>query len=193
MAEAGLGDQVARGPGGARWSLDAILTAGTPRPAAKARSVAGLEIEQDLDFQRRQGVFQRIGRIVFVLLLVAAILGIFGTGPLAHATASGPGFQVDYDRFLRSTQTSALQVSPQVGQGGGDIAVASSYDRSIDVSNVSPQPDSETAQQDRIVFSYQNRLPAQVQISVFPRTIGIHRATIWVRGRPMSFRQVIYP
>jgi hypothetical protein len=168
-------------------------TAGTARHAAKPCGVAELEIRQDLDFQRRVGMFQGVGRIVFVLLFVAAIIGVFGTGPLAHATASGPGFQVDYDRFLRSTQSSSLQVSPNVGQGGGEIAVASSYLNSIDVSDVSPQPDSETAQQDRIVFSYQNRLPAQVQIGIFPRTIGIHRATIWVRGRPLSFRQVVYP
>jgi hypothetical protein len=28
---------------------------------------------------------------------------------------------------------------------------------------------------------------------VFPQTIGVHRATIWVRGRPVSFRQVVWP
>jgi hypothetical protein len=127
---------------------------------------------------------------------VAAIVGIFGTGPLAHASATGPGgtFSVVYDRFLRTTQGSSLQVSPSTQQGGGgDIAIASSYAGAISVNQVTPQPDSETATSDRIVLSYQNRLPAQVQISVFPQTIGVHRATIWVRGRPVSFRQVVWP
>jgi hypothetical protein len=153
-----------------------------------------LEIRQDLDFQRRWGVFQRVGRIVFVLLIAAAIAGVFGTGPLAHATASAPTFQVEYDRFLRSAQSSSLQVSPQTQQGGGgDVAVSTAYTSAIQLSDVTPQPDSETAEQDRIVLAYQNRLPAQIQIGIAPKTIGVHRATIWVRGRPLSFHQVVYP
>ena len=155
-----------------------------------------LEIRQDLDFQRRWHTVQRVGRAVLVLLFVAAVVGIFGTGPLSHASADAPGgaFSVSYDRFVRTTQSSSLQVSPSTAQGGGGtIAVASSYADAIDVGNVTPQPDSETATSDRIVLSYQQRLPAQVQISVFPQTIGVHRATIWVRGRPLSFHQVVWP
>jgi hypothetical protein len=155
-----------------------------------------LQIQQDLDFQRRWHTVQRVGRVVFLVLFAAAIAGVFGTGPLAHASASGSGgaFSVDYDRFLRTTQSSSLQVTPSTRQGGGgDIAIASSYADAIDIGNVTPQPDSETATGDRIVLSYQNRLPAQVEVSVFPQTIGIHRATIWVRGRPVSFRQVVWP
>jgi hypothetical protein len=153
-----------------------------------------LQIRQDLAFQRRWDVVQRVGRVVFVLAFAAAVAGIFGTGPLAHATASAPTFGVDYDRFLRSTQSSTLQVSPSTQQGGGgDIAVSQSYANSIDVANVTPQPDSESSQSDRIVLSYQDRLPAQVEIQLFPRTIGVHEATIWVRGRPLSFHQVVYP
>lgn len=153
-----------------------------------------LEIRQDLDFQRRWSVFQRVGRVVFALFLAAAIAGVLGTGPLAHATASTSTFQVSYDRFLRSAQSSSLQVSPQTRQGGGgDISIATDYTNTIQLSDVTPQPDSETANQGRIVLAYQNRLPAQVQIGIAPKTIGVHRATIWVRGRPLSFRQVVYP
>jgi hypothetical protein len=137
-----------------------------------------LEIQQDFDFQRRWGAFQRVGLIAFLLFFAAAVAGVFGTGPIAHATATAPGgsFSVDYDRFLRTTQSSSLQVSPSTQQGGGgDIAIASSYANAIQVGNVTPQPDSETATGDRIVLSYQSRLPAQVEIGVAPQTIGVHR------------------
>jgi hypothetical protein len=151
--------------------------------------------EQDVTFLRRWVVVQRIGRTVVGLFLVAALLGVFGTGPLAHATASASGgaVTVDYDRFLRTTQSSSLQVAVQGGSGGGDIELASSYLSSIDVSDVSPQPDSETARGDRLVLSYQDQLPDQVQITVFPQTIGVHSAQLWVGGRTVSFRQVVYP
>jgi hypothetical protein len=173
------------------------MLAGTAPAAANVGHVAdsgSLQIRQDLDFQRRWGIVQRVGRVVFVLLFAAAIAGIFGTGPLAHASASAPTFSVDYDRFLRATQSSSLQISPDTRQGGGgEIAIDESYADDIEVADVTPQPDSETARGDRLVLAYQDRLPAQVQIQVFPRTIGVHRATIWVRGRPVSFHQVVYP
>jgi hypothetical protein len=178
---------------------DAARREGTGREAPNAPDVAGggsLQIQQDLDFQRRWGVFQRAGLVVLLLVFAAAVAGVFGTGPVAHATADGAGgaFSVEYDRFLRTTQSSALQVSPSTQQGGGgDIAIASSYTDAIDVSDVTPQPDSETATSDRIVLSYQDRLPAQVEINVAPQNVGVHRATLWVRGRPVSFRQVVWP
>ena len=167
--------------------------------AAKSANVpegGSLQIRQDLDFQRRWTIVQRVGFVVFLLMFAAAVVGIFGTGPLAHATATGPGgaFSVEYDRFVRTAQSSSLQVSPSTQQGGGgDIAVASSYANAIDVTDVTPQPDSETATSGRIVLSYQSRLPAQVQIGLAPKTVGVHRATIWVRGRRVSFRQVVWP
>jgi hypothetical protein len=165
------------------------------RPDAEEGGVSSLPLDQDLVFQRRWSVVQRIGQGVFLLVLLAALAGVFGTGPLAHATANAPGgtVGVDYDRFLRTTQSSSLQVSTGGGSPGGDVSLASSYVDVIDVSDVSPQPDSETTTQDRLVLSYQDHLPAQVQITLAPRTMGVHRGRVWVRGQAVSFHQVVYP
>lgn len=53
----------------------------------------GLEVSQDLNFQRREWVVQRVGWVVMAVLLVAALLGLFGPGPLSKSiagSASGP-------------------------------------------------------------------------------------------------------
>lgn len=155
-----------------------------------------LQLEQDLGFQRRAAALQRAGRVLLVLGLLAGLAGVFGTGPLSHASASAPGraFSVDYDRVLRSEQSSSLEVSPQLhSKGAGSVSLSESYLNSVDLSDVTPQPDSETANADRVVLTYQGGLPSQVQIGISPDNIGVHRATVWVNGNPLSFHQVILP
>lgn len=55
------------------------------------RRVGELEIEEDLDFQRRMWRLQQIGWALLVLVVVAALLGLFGKGPLSRAVASRVG------------------------------------------------------------------------------------------------------
>ena len=62
--------------------------------AEQARS---LEINEALEFQNRFMRVQRVLAIVAVLVLLVAVAGVFGTGPLAHATTTGTrGLRVDF-------------------------------------------------------------------------------------------------
>jgi hypothetical protein len=151
--------------------------------------------DEDVRFEHRWHRVQRVGRVILLIGLAAAVLGIFGTGPLASATATAPGgtSSVDYDRFLRTTQSTDLQISTQASHGPATVAVAQSYLDTTPITTVSPQPDSETARGDRVVFTWQGSLPDQIELQVAPQTIGVHRATIWVAGTPVRFRQVTWP
>ena len=163
---------------------------GGTNPAAVA-----LIADEDLRFEQRWHRVQRVGRALLLAGLAAAVLGIFGTGPLASATATAPGgtFSVGYDRFLRTTQSTDLQVSARAPHGPATVAVAQSYLDTTPITAVSPQPDSQTARGDRVVLTWQGSLPDQIELQVAPQTIGVHRATIWVAGTAVRFRQVTWP
>jgi hypothetical protein len=165
------------------------------RRSATNPGVMAAVADEDLRFEHRWRRVQRVGRPILVLGLLAAVLGIFGTGPLASATARAPGgtFSVDYDRFLRTTQSTDLQISAQDSRGPATVAVAQSYLDTTGLTDVSPQPDSETARGDRVVLTWQGSLPDQIVLQVAPQTIGVHRATVWVAGTPVRFRQVTWP
>ena len=63
--------------------------------------VGDLEISQDLTFQRRSWIVQRVGWVMLALLILAALGGLFGPGPLSRARAGphdGP-LWVEYQRF----------------------------------------------------------------------------------------------
>jgi hypothetical protein len=139
--------------------------------------------EEDLRFERRWHRVQRIGRAFLAIAIVAALVGVFGTGR----------FSVDYDRFVRSTQSTSLQISSQGAVGHATVAIAQGFLQATGLSDVSPQPDSETARGGRVVLSYQGSLPDEIELKLAPENIGIHQATIWVGGAPVRFRQVTWP
>jgi len=73
--------------------------------------VGSLEIVQDMTFQRRAWVVQRIAWVVMLLIVVAAVLGLFATGPLSGTTAKTDDgvLTIEYGRFARhDAQTDLL-------------------------------------------------------------------------------------
>jgi hypothetical protein len=151
---------------------------------------------EDSRFEQRWHPFQRVGRVLVLLGLLAALLGVFGTGgPLAGASTTGPrgAFSVDYERFVRTTQSTPVEISARPTGGPGTVAIAQDFLDATKLGGVSPQPDSETARGGRVVLRYQGSLPDRVELQLTPEKIGVHRATIWVDGTPVSFRQVTWP
>jgi hypothetical protein len=71
-----------------------------------------MEIETDLEFQRRVWRVPRVGWLIIGAAVVAALLGLFGTGPLSRASTDGGGLTVEYDRFARREQTHAAPPCP---------------------------------------------------------------------------------
>ena len=71
-----------------------------------------LELEQNLDFQQRSWALQHLGWAVMGLLILAALLGLFGAGPLSSlTTGSQDGLLVlQYDRFWRLQSPMILRV-----------------------------------------------------------------------------------
>lgn len=79
---------------------------------SKLQEINTLQVDQDLIFQERAWRFQRVGRWGIALLLLAALLGVFGAGPVSFASqADAQGqLRLDYERFLRSQADATLSV-----------------------------------------------------------------------------------
>ena len=154
-----------------------------------------LEIDYSERFERWTRRITRVASLVGVLLVIAAILGLFGEGPLAHATASSRdgSLQVDYDRFIRTESSTSFQVSLARGSGQTNIAISRSFLQAASINSISPNPQSETVLPDRVLFTVQQRAPAQIQITITPSKIGAHRVTIYSHDASVSFTPFTYP
>ena len=161
-----------------------------------------LQIHEDPAYQRREWVFERVGWAVMALLVLAALLGLLGPGPLSSTSVSdgGGASRVEYDRFLHHHAPTTLH-----GQVAGDAARAGElrlwvdleYLAAVEVQQITPRPDHVEAGSDRHLFVFrvaEPDRPTRVTFRLEPDRIG------WLAGRmgvgdgaPARFRQLVYP
>ncbi|MFP5362307.1 MAG: hypothetical protein ACLGI5_06225 [Thermoleophilia bacterium] len=161
---------------------------------AETGRVGDLEIAQDLGYERRALRLRNAFAVVWGLILVAALLGVFGTGPLSSARTSDGPLQVEYERFTRFGTTTELSIAPGGGEGTTNVAISRPYLHDLVINDIQPQPAGATVLPDRIVYSFDMQPPAEIKFFSTFREIGRQTATIWgPDGRRLSYAQFVYP
>ena len=162
----------------------------------------GLEVEEDLSFERRTWKFQRIGRICLALFLLLAFLGFTGSGPMSNASSSSEGdaLQVSYERFDRTNSLSTFEVqfTPDlVSNGELEVWISSSFITSVRIEQITPEPDSVESDSDRYVYTFAVAAldrPAPISFQFRPEKPGLANAELGVVDGPeVSVRQVVFP
>jgi hypothetical protein len=74
------------------------------------KRIGDLEVNQDLAYQRREWLFERIGWIIMAQLILAGLLGLFGSGWLSSTEATSPSgvAHLHYDRFAHHDEPTQL-------------------------------------------------------------------------------------
>ncbi|MNS34967.1 hypothetical protein D3C72_671070 [compost metagenome] len=117
--------------------------------------VSGLQVDQDMDHQRRWWRIQRVARYALGAFLAIGAVGALGHGPVAAAKAGAEPLQVEYQRLVRhstSTQVSFL-VTPGPDKQASFWLGNAVFD-SAQVLGVIPEPERREVASDRIVFHF---------------------------------------
>ncbi|MCA1626498.1 MAG: hypothetical protein LC742_00825 [Acidobacteria bacterium] len=166
------------------------------------KRIGDVEINQDLDFQRLVWTVQRVGWVVTALLIVAALLGLFGPGPLSWATAGegGAPLRLEYNRFERYLAPTTLRVHTGAGAGReGQLRIwlDRTYLEGVQVESVTPQPDSVEAGTDRMTYVFQMpdpNGPTAITFNLLTQQIGTLRGRVGLaEGQTVTFTQFVYP
>lgn len=166
------------------------------------KRVGDLEIVEDLGLQHRLWRVRRIAWIVMVLVVLAALLGLFGPGLLSNVTARPRGgpLWLEYHRFERSLAPVTLRV--HLGAGAGQAGKARiwldrHYMEGMQVEHISPPPQSVETGNDRLIYVFQIADPGQATAISFHLTaqrIGLQSGRLGLsNGPPIVFSQFIYP
>ena len=77
-----------------------------------------LQIDQDLDAQRHHWIAERVGWTVITLVILAALLGLFGSGWLSEASVGTPegALRLEYSRFGRFLAPMTLRLHSGAGR-----------------------------------------------------------------------------
>jgi hypothetical protein len=164
--------------------------------------VGDLEIEQDPALVRRMQTVQRVGWAVFALVVLAALLGLFGTGLFSKAGAGDPGgpLSVEYDRGLRYQAREQLRVRLGPGavrDGKARVWLSDGYLDRVQIRRIDPSPETVELGPGGQTFVFAARAltePATVMFYLEPEKVGPLSGEVRLDGGPaLPLRQFVYP
>lgn len=139
--------------------------------------VGDLEIEQDLRFEKKDWAAQLIGRVVIGLLIVGALLGFFGAGPLSLTEVHDEtgNLAVVYEHFGRRGATTDLTatIAPEsFSNGQAKLWVSSDYLAKLQLDKVTPTPDQVSALDEGFTYTFLASEPDEELTVTFNFTIA---------------------
>lgn len=158
-----------------------------------------IEIEEDLAYQRRFWKMQRAGWIVLAAVLLAALLGLFGHGPLSFATAghSSDPLRLEYERFGRYHSTTQFTVHVAKKDQALSFHLDRDYLDSFRVEQIVPEPERTAISTNGATYFFavtESNQPHIVTLYVKPQRFG------WLAGRigsterdVLSIWQFVFP
>ncbi len=159
----------------------------------------GLQIDQDLEFQRREWKVQRVGWGLLTAFVVAAAAGLFGGGPLSHARVGDrSSLEVEYERFTRVGAQTRLVVhgTPAAGRPV-ELVFDRDYFEGLRIDRITPEPQTIVVGHQVVTLRFDGDIARSggysVLFDVEPLKGGRRRATIAAgNGAPLAWRQFAY-
>lgn len=159
----------------------------------KGRSI---EIDEDLQFQKKEWVFQRIGVVVIGIFVIAAMTGFTGMGgPVSRASAGERGgpLYVEYERFVRRGAKATMKLYVHSDPPGFiQFWVSAPYLADVIVDSVAPVPQTVTVEGTRHVYTVRAASPdVIVTVEMNHQTFGRLEGEVGiVGGATVSFTQL---
>jgi hypothetical protein len=156
-----------------------------------------LAVGSDLEFQRRWGSAERIVWSILIVFLILSLLGFFGRGPMAKATASAQdgSMQVEYERFARFSTPSVLTVrmaQSAVHNHQVQLWVSEALVMPLGNQRVVPQPDKSEIGNGGVLYTFPAAETASsVEFQMQPSEIGKTELKLRIPGHP-ELRMNVY-
>jgi len=134
-------------------------------------------IEENLRHSHRAHRVRKACWFIFSLILIGALLGLFGDGWLSkkNKTDSNNNFTLEYDYFLRQEKTSTyyLIIQHQAINAKG-FWISRNYFEKIELEKITPEPDSVVLLSDKInfYFNLQQLPPFKFNLYLTPKKAG---------------------
>ncbi len=157
---------------------------------------------EDLRFQRKQWLVERIGWAAMAVVLACALAGALGgSGPLSNVAvpAADSSIRAKYERFARLLGPTTLEISVAQSSSGQPVQlhVSENYLNAMSLQSITPQPYATTLANQFYIFAF-NRLPAAaettIRLHLEPQAIGSIEGRVAVdNGAPLLIKHFIFP
>jgi hypothetical protein len=157
-------------------------------------------VGEDLDFQRKWWRFENFIWMLFTVIIVLDLAGLFGRGPIAKAERRSADGTIDvkYERIERTDSPSMLEIhfaQSAINNGKINIYVSESLVKELGAQRVIPAPRESAVGYGGLTYTFAaTRAPATVSLALEPAGPGIYDFTIGVVGaQPVHAQVVVVP
>lgn len=164
--------------------------------------VQDLELDEDMEFQEREWRVERFGWFGLLLVVVLAMLGLFGNGPISWTSASTDdgSLEVSFERFGRrgGSQDLGVTVDATAAEGSTwEIELSQGFVDSMRIDSIIPEPDSVEAVPGGVRYTFAQADPTaelEARFSVTPRQLWGQGGEIGLTGgEPVTISYFLFP
>lgn len=161
-----------------------------------------LELNEDIDFQRREWRVERFGWFGLLAVVGLAVLGLFGNGPISWSTATTDDgtLEVSYERFGRrgGSQDLGVTAAADAADGGTwQIVISQAYVDSVRIDSISPEPDAVEVVPGGVRYTFTQADPAaelEARFDVTPQVLWKQEGEVGLAGaEPITFGFFLFP
>jgi len=163
-----------------------------------------LEQQEDVDaqlrHQRRLRIIRRLALAVLALIVLAALVGVFGDrSRTVRASGHGYTIEVRYPSVVRDGPPASVTITvrhPSGSDGPVELVVDSAYLSAFEQPEVSPQPDSEQSAGEDVVWSFSppdgTTLVVQLEGQLSSKAKFAHHGRVSVRDQGQTAAEVAF-
>ena len=167
--------------------------------ASADRGTSTLELEDDRKFEKRERLVRRVGTWLLGVFLIAAVAGVFGSGPLSYAEATSPDSVIvaRYERFARNRAATTLDLTLRSGTRDVQLGLNATFAERIKIEQITPEPTRVATSGGRHVYEFAAAAPpdsiVRVVLRFQPETLGWLSVAVTSAKSELRFRQFVYP
>jgi len=157
-------------------------------------------VGEDVEFQRRWWKFEKIVWVVFIVLVLLDLAGVFGRGPVAkaHLATEGGAMNVTYERIERTGTPSVLTVKfgeTAIRDNQVHLWVSEDLVTKLGNKQIAPQPATSTVGNGGLHYTFPaTAQPAEAVFSLQPSAPGLYSLTLRLDGSPeLHFKILVMP
>jgi hypothetical protein len=160
------------------------------RPVEESVSKVNDEVEvgEDLDFQRKWWRFENFIWVIFSVIIVLDLCGVFGRGPVAKAErrAADGTIDVKYEHIERTESPSILTIrfgQSAIVDGKIKLYISESLVQGLGTQRIIPAPLASEVGKGGLTYTFlASKPPASVDLALEPSSPGMYEFTIGVVG-----------
>lgn len=156
--------------------------------------------EHDPNSAERSWRLERVGWAIVALIVVLALAGVFGSGPVSwtSSTSSGGGIVLDHQRAIghNADQQVTLHLgATTVREGKVEVELSGDWVHAVRVDAVTPEPSAQRTLPDGVLLEFEAGSTSSTVVTLYYRAFryGSQEAEIAVGDDRLDFTQWVLP